>query len=59
MIPPYSSRHCQTRSMNAARPSSSRDVPSARSSLSTCVWVAMPAWSVPSVHLVRWPSIRW
>ena len=28
MIPPYSSRHCQTRSMNASRPSASRLVPS-------------------------------
>ena len=58
MIPPYSSRHCQTRSMNASRPISSRDVPSLRSSFSTCVCVAIPAWSVPSVHFVRRPSIR-
>ena len=26
---------------------------------STCVWVAIPAWSVPKIHFVRWPRIRW
>jgi hypothetical protein len=59
MIPPYSSRHFQTRSTNASRPISSRLVPSLRSSFSTWVWVAIPAWSVPSVQRVRLPSIRW
>ena len=58
IVPPYCSRHCQTRSMNASRPSSSRLVPSVASSFSTCRCVAIPAWSVPSVHFVRRPSIR-
>ena len=48
MIPPYSSRHAQTRSMNASRPIASRVVPSLASSFSTWRWVAIPAWSVPS-----------
>jgi hypothetical protein len=58
MMPPYSSRQRQTRSTNASRPISSRDVPSLRSSFSTCVCVAIPAWSVPSVQRVRRPSMR-
>jgi hypothetical protein len=36
----------------------SRLVPSETSSRSTCVWVAMPAWSVPRIHLVRLPRMR-
>ena len=59
MIPPYSSRHFHTRSMNASRPSASRLVPSDSSSFSTWRWVAIPAWSVPMIHLARRPSMRW
>jgi hypothetical protein len=44
--------------MNAARPSSVRDVPSRTRSASTCFCVAMPAWSVPSTHFAGRPSIR-
>ena len=55
---PYCSRHSQTRSTNASRPSSWREVPSARSSFSTTAWVAIPAWSVPSTQSVLRPRIR-
>ena len=48
----------QTRSTNASRPIASRVVPSERSSRSTCVWVAMPAWSVPRIQRVRRPRMR-
>ncbi len=58
IVEPYSSRHSHTRSMNASRPSSWRDVPSRASSCSTCFCVAMPAWSVPRIHFVRLPSMR-
>src|SRR3954447_26498285 len=59
IVPPYSARHAHVRSMNASRPSSSREVPWDFSSFSTCVCVAMPAWSVPRIHFVRRPSMRW
>ena len=36
-----------------------RLVPSAVSIRSTCAWVAIPAWSVPRIHFVRRPSMRW
>ena len=55
---PYCSRQRHTRSLNASRPSSSRLVPSERSSRSTSVCVAMPAWSVPKIHFVRRPRMR-
>ena len=58
MLPPYSSTHCHTRSMNASRPSSSREVPSSSSCRSTTRWVAMPAWSLPKIHFVRLPRMR-
>ena len=58
IVPPYCARHSQTRRLNASRPISSRLVPSASSFFSTCVCVAMPAWSVPRIQRVRMPSIR-
>ena len=58
IVEPYSSRHSQTRSMNSSRPRSSLVVPSSASAFSTWRWVAMPAWSVPKIHLVRWPRMR-
>ena len=59
MVGPYSSRHSHTRLTNASRPIASRLVPSRSSARSTWVWVAIPAWSVPRIHLVRRPRIRW
>ena len=59
IVPPYCSRQAHTRSTNASRPSSSRLVPSATSARSTWVWVAIPAWSVPRIHFVRTPRMRW
>ncbi len=58
ICPPYCSRHSQTRSTNASRPSSWRSIPWLRRSFSTTVWVPIPAWSVPRIHLTRLPSIR-
>jgi hypothetical protein len=58
IVEPYWSRQRHTRSMNFSRPSCSRLVPSASSARSTSVWVAMPAWSVPKIHLVRLPRMR-
>ncbi len=43
IVPPDSSFHCQTRSMNLARPSLWRSVCSSASWRSTTIWVAMPA----------------
>ena len=45
IVRPVSSRWRQTRSTNASRPSSLRDVPSFASCFSTTFWVEMPAWS--------------
>ncbi len=58
ITPPYSCSHSQTRSTKASRPSSSRDVPSLRSSFSTTACVAMPAWSNPGCQSVLKPRIR-
>ena len=58
IVLPYCSRQRHTRSTNASRPISSRLVPSDFSSRSTCVCVAMPAWSVPRIHFVRLPRMR-
>ena len=44
--------------MNASRPIASRLEPSASSCFSTWRWVAMPAWSVPKIHLARFPRMR-
>jgi len=43
MVSPVSRTNAHTRSTNASRPTSKRDVPSATSSFSTTFWVAMPA----------------
>ncbi|CAM5661392.1 hypothetical protein SALBM135S_04863 [Streptomyces alboniger] len=56
--PPDSPFHCQTRSMNASRPRSWRDLPSLPSSRSTTFCVAMPAWSMPGCQSVSWPCMR-
>jgi hypothetical protein len=59
MVLPYCSFHCQTRLRNSSRPRSQRDFFSLlRSSFSTTVWVAMPAWSVPAIQRTSNPSIR-
>src|SRR3954449_10012630 len=58
IVEPYCSRQRHTRSMNASRPIASRELPSLRSSFSTWVCVAMPAWSVPRIHFVRLPRMR-
>ena len=52
MRSPVLCRHCQTRSRNASRPMSCRLFFSlARSSRSTTICVAMPAWSDPGNHI--------
>ena len=58
IVPPYCSRHSQTRSTNASRPSSSRVVPSLSELLLDLACVAMPAWSVPRIHLRVAPRMR-
>jgi hypothetical protein len=58
IVEPYCARQRQTRSVNASRPISSREVPSVASSFSTWRCVAMPAWSVPKIHFVRRPRMR-
>ncbi len=50
--PPDSPFHCHTRSTNASRPRSWRDVLSLASSRSTTFCVAMPAWSMPGCQSV-------
>ena len=55
---PVASRCFQTRSTNASRPSSLRDVPSSTSCFSTTFCVAMPAWSYPGCQSVSKPRIR-
>src|SRR3954447_11002450 len=59
IVPPNSSRHSHVLAMKASRPSSSREVPCSLRRFSTCVWVAMPAWSVPRIHFARRPRWRW
>ena len=58
IVAPYSERHSQTFSTNGSRPRSWREMPSALSVFSTTDCVAMPAWSVPRIHLTRRPSMR-
>ncbi len=58
IVPPYCLRHACVSSRNASRPSSLRLVPSRASFFSTCVCVAMPAWSVPTIQRVRLPRMR-
>ena len=52
IAPPCSAFHSQERSMNAARPSSRRLVPSAASARSTSAWTAIEAWSMPGSQRV-------
>ena len=59
MVPPFSARQAQTRSMNLSRPRSWRLRFSLASCRSTTFWVAMPAWSVPGTHRVLSPRMRW
>ena len=59
IVPPDSSFHCQTRSMNFSRPSSWRvDLPLGELVASTTICVAMPAWSVPGCHSASRPGMR-
>ncbi len=59
MRPPYFSFHCHTRSRNFSRPTSWRDFCSRRiRSRSTSIWVAMPAWSMPGIHMALAPCMR-
>ena len=58
ITPPYSRSHSQTRSTNASRPISWREIPWRRSSFSTTACVAMPAWSYPGCHSVLKPLMR-
>jgi len=58
MMPPFSSRQDQTFSTNFSRPRSRRVFFSLRSSFSTTVCVAMPAWSVPGSQSASRPSSR-
>ena len=58
MMPPYSCVQSQQASMNFSRPISRREMPSPLSFLSTLVWVAMPAWSVPRIQRVETPFMR-
>ncbi len=58
IVPPEWSFHSQTRRTNSSRPSSLRLMPSAARAFSTTAWVAMPAWSVPQIHIVSSPAMR-
>ena len=58
MMPPYSCVQSQQASMKASRPISRRFLPSSFSFLSTLVWVAIPAWSVPRIQRVERPRMR-
>mmetsp|Transcript_49822 Transcript_49822/g.153863 ORF Transcript_49822/g.153863 Transcript_49822/m.153863 type:complete len:240 (-) Transcript_49822:2979-3698(-) len=56
---PFFSFQAQTRSRNFSRPRSCRvSFSCLRRSLSTTLWVAMPAWSVPGTQRVTSPHIR-
>ncbi len=58
IAPPDSAFHRQTRSTNASRPRSCRDLPSPASWRSTTFWVAMPAWSMPGSQRTSYPCMR-
>ena len=52
ILSPVRCRQSQTRATKASRPMSCRLFLSvARSSRSTTIWVAMPAWSEPGSHM--------
>ena len=58
MAPPDCAFQSHTRAVKASRPIAWRDWPSAASSRSTTIWVAMPAWSVPGCHRASRPCMR-
>jgi hypothetical protein len=58
IFPPFSRRHSHTRLTKASRPSSCRVFFCLRSSRSTTVWVAIPAWSRPGIQSADLPSRR-
>mmetsp|Transcript_63225 Transcript_63225/g.73996 ORF Transcript_63225/g.73996 Transcript_63225/m.73996 type:complete len:201 (-) Transcript_63225:526-1128(-) len=58
ILPPYSSFHSHTFSMNFSRPRSCLVCPlSFMSIFSTMLWVAIPAWSVPGMYKEACPFI--
>ena len=59
MVASYSSFHSWTFATNSVREKSARRLPCWRSRFSTTVCVAIPAWSVPGIHMVFMPFIRW
>ena len=58
IVPPYSSRHCPDALDERLAADRLAAGALATSSFSTCVWVAIPAWSVPRIHFARRPSPR-
>ena len=60
MVPPDSAFHSQTRFDEVLAPEIVRASGLPRPSWrSTTIWVAMPAWSVPTCHNVSSPRMRW
>ena len=59
MVLPLFSFHSHTFFTKASRPRSWRLIFCASSWRSTTIWVAMPAWSVPGIHTVLCPRMRW
>jgi hypothetical protein len=59
MVEPECSFQRHTRSTNLSRPRSWRLLPCSSSWRSTTIWVAMPAWSVPTTQFVLSPRMRW
>ena len=58
MVASYSSFHSWTLAMNCGRVKSARRLPCWRRRRSTTVCVAMPAWSVPGIHMAFMPFMR-
>ena len=58
IAPPDCAFHSQTCSRKASRPMSARLTPWLSRLRSTTIWVAMPAWSVPTTHSASLPCIR-
>ena len=59
IVASYSSFHSCTFSTKASRVKSVRFLPWSSRRFSTTVCVAMPAWSVPGIHSVFAPFMRW
>ena len=59
IVASYSSFHSWTFCTNASRVKSVRFLPCMSRRFSTTVCVAMPAWSVPGIHSVLKPRMRW